>query len=451
MNEEEEQPLINFIDKGGIAGYLNRNYKDKTIGKEITPHVRSGLQILGDSYQDTMWKARRGMLGPHSFVGAHAIDTIGKIIPDIPLDKAISHGLHNWGGIDEPLADVGGEVGEALAIRKVLKSIKPEHLGISQKIEPYWGKSSKPNNIENKTRIMDEVLQIPKYSSGAIVQTNKGPLYRPTPDTLSSVFQSNDKPTPPSKNPLYKGKQRNEQAKTTKGVIYPIVKDLGGSEVQAKQIWEKVNKEFQSVTKATSKLNELWRNYAENDKVDIFENKDGTVTLGIVPRHNIALPGEKPRYKASWQFEKDHIRAVINQLGESGGMNMAENMEIIFGKINREKSNLYQLPEGILSELAIPKNITEYVFNELHPEYQTLQSKIPERFKESFTKNILNDYYEQIYGGQPYKRGVQPTVGKKKWPSIMRNITEKYARLYKNEKFLIGLTMLDDQPSWEIA
>ena len=298
---------------------------------------------------------------------------------------------------------------------------------------------------------MDEVLQIPKYSSGAIVQTNKGPLYRPTPDTLSSVFQSNDKPTPPSKNPLYKGKQRNEQAKTTKGVIYPIVKDLGGSEVQAKQIWEKVNKEFQSVTKATSKLNELWRKYAENDKVDIIENKDGTVTLGIVPRHNIALPGEKPRYKASWQFEKDHIRAVINQFGESGGMNMAENMEIIFGKINREKSNLYQLPEGILSELAIPKNITEYVFNELHPEYQTLQSKIPERFKESFTKNILNDYYEQIYGGQPYKRGVQPTVGKKKWPSIMRNITEKYARLYKNEKFLIGLTMLDDQPFWERA
>ena len=269
---------------------------------------------------------------------------------------------------------------------------------------------------------------------------------------LSNVFASGDKPTPPSDNPLYKkGQKRNEQAKTTKGVIYPIVKDFGGSEVQAKQIWEKVNKQFKDVQKATSQLNELYRKWEPNSKIDIIENKDGTVTLGIVPRHNIALPGEKPRYKASWQFEKDHIRAVMNQFGESGGMNMAENMEIIFGKINREKSNLYQLPEEILSELAVPKNITEYIFNELHPEYQSLQSKIPQRFKESFTKNILNDYYEQIYGTTVYRRGIKPRVGQKKWPSIMRNITQKYARLYKDDKFLTGLTILDDQPFWERA
>ena len=197
MNEEEEQPLINFIDKGGIAGYLNRNYKDKTIGKEITPYVRSGLQILGDSYQDAMWKARRGMLGPGSFVGAHAIDTIGKIIPDIPLDKAISHGLHEGLGIDKPLADVGGVGSEMLLTRKVLKSI-PKNL-VSTTVTPYT-KGLNPASKKKLINITEEAFssenslfknrRIPKYSSGAVVQTESGTLYRPTPGTMTSTFMT---------------------------------------------------------------------------------------------------------------------------------------------------------------------------------------------------------------------------------------------------------------------
>ena len=132
MNEEDDDQ--SFIDKGGIAGYLNRNYQNKTIGKEATPYVKSALKGLGESYQDTMWKARRGMLGPHSFLGAHAIDTLGKIIPDIPVDKGISHGLHNWLGIDKPLANVGGHIGEFALTRKVLKSIPNL---VSTKVTPY--------------------------------------------------------------------------------------------------------------------------------------------------------------------------------------------------------------------------------------------------------------------------------------------------------------------------
>ena len=192
MNEEES-----FIDKGGIAGYLNRNYKDKTIGKEITPHVRSGLQILGDSYQDAMWKARRGMLGPHSFIGAHAIDTIGKIIPDIPLDKAISHGLHEGLGIDKPLADVGGVGGEVLLTRKALKSI-PKNV-VSTTVTPYT-KGLNPVSKKKLIKITEEAFssenslfknrRIPKYSSGAVVQTESGTLYRPTPGTMTSTFMS---------------------------------------------------------------------------------------------------------------------------------------------------------------------------------------------------------------------------------------------------------------------
>ena len=87
-----------------IKDYLIKNYKDKTIGKELTPYVESGVQMLGNAYQDTMWKARRGILGPHALVGSHAIDTLGKIIPDIPIDKGISHVAHEGLGIDKPLA-----------------------------------------------------------------------------------------------------------------------------------------------------------------------------------------------------------------------------------------------------------------------------------------------------------------------------------------------------------
>ena len=108
-----------------IKDYLIKNYKDKTIGKELTPYVESGVQMLGNAYQDTMWKARRGILGPHALVGSHAIDTLGKIIPDIPIDKGISHVAHEGLGIDKPLADVGGHIGEMLIARKLLKSGVP--------------------------------------------------------------------------------------------------------------------------------------------------------------------------------------------------------------------------------------------------------------------------------------------------------------------------------------
>ena len=107
------------------ADYLIRNAKTKTIGKELTPYVQSGVQMLGNAYQDTMWKARRGMLGPHALIGSHAIDTLGKIIPDIPLDKGISSVAHEGLGIDKPLADVGGHIGEMLITRKILKSGVP--------------------------------------------------------------------------------------------------------------------------------------------------------------------------------------------------------------------------------------------------------------------------------------------------------------------------------------
>ena len=91
-NKEFRSDLINRNTPA--AQYLYENAKDKTIGKELSPYVVSGVAMLNEAWQDTAWKARRGMLGPGSFVGIHAIDTLGKIIPDIPLDKGISYVAH---------------------------------------------------------------------------------------------------------------------------------------------------------------------------------------------------------------------------------------------------------------------------------------------------------------------------------------------------------------------
>ena len=79
-----------FNRRTPAATYLLDNAETKTIGKEITPYVQSGLNELAEGWQDTMWKARRGMLGPHSFIGAHAIDTAGKLLSTLP-DLSLIH------------------------------------------------------------------------------------------------------------------------------------------------------------------------------------------------------------------------------------------------------------------------------------------------------------------------------------------------------------------------
>ena len=129
INKEEEEEKSN---------YFTRNYKNKSIGKELVPLVKPIVDSLGSAYTDTMRDARRGLLGPHSFVGAHAINLAGKVIPDIPIDKGIKHALHEWGGIDPYLSGVAGQGAEIALTRKVLKKVsnlKPKDLGITTKIE----------------------------------------------------------------------------------------------------------------------------------------------------------------------------------------------------------------------------------------------------------------------------------------------------------------------------
>lgn len=195
MDEEES-----FIEKGGIAGYLKRNYKDKTIGKEITPYVQSGLKILGDSYNDAMYQARRGLYGPHALVGSHAIDTIGKIIPDIPIDKGISHVAHNVLGIDKPLSDVTGQLGEIALTRKLIKSI-PKNL-VSTKVTPYT-KGLNPVNKKKLINITEEVFSpenslfnrlIKEKTSGSL---KKGGLFDPNRSDATKLMYTSTRPSPP--------------------------------------------------------------------------------------------------------------------------------------------------------------------------------------------------------------------------------------------------------------
>ena len=236
---------------------------------------------------------------------------------------------------------------------------------------------------------------------------------------------------------------RSQQSKLTKGMVYDSTIELGGSTVEAKKIWQLQSKNLNDIKKTVSLLNEMYRTWEPGTRIAIRNNK-----LSFIPRTNLN-PGGVAKYKNSWQFDKDHIRAVVNQFGPMKGADMAENLEIVFGALNRKKSNVFQLPEEILEQLAVPKNLDEFVFKQLHPEYAQLQNKLPNRWKESFTKNILNDYYEKLYGSAIYKPGMEPIVSKKKWPAIMKRLVKKYKHVYSDKNLLKQLEEMESIPFWK--
>ena len=154
INKEEEEEKSN---------YFTRNYKNKSIGKELVPLVKPVVDSIGSAYTDTMRDARRGLLGPHSFVGAHAINLAGKVIPDIPIDKGIKHALHEWGGIDPYLSGVAGQGAEIALTRKALKKVsnlKPKDLGITTKIEKI-NTLPRGKKMWNITKDVKEIFQAP--------------------------------------------------------------------------------------------------------------------------------------------------------------------------------------------------------------------------------------------------------------------------------------------------
>lgn len=143
-----------------IGDYLKDNYRDKTIGKEAVPYIKPIVDSIVSDYTDTMRDARHGLLGPHSFVGAHALNLAGKVIPDIPIDKGIKHALHEWGGVDEYLSGVAGEGAEIALTRKALNKVsklKPKDLGITTKTEKI-NTLSRGKKMWNITKDIDEII-----------------------------------------------------------------------------------------------------------------------------------------------------------------------------------------------------------------------------------------------------------------------------------------------------
>ena len=109
-------------------------------------------------------------------------------------DKAVLDKENIWiDSLREGTVDVGNQILDTLkyggAVKGGIKLPKVPKLPPSQ---------HKTINITHQKadKLLDDVLInrtdkiIPKYSSGPIVQTNQGTMYRPTPGTMQSTFQS---------------------------------------------------------------------------------------------------------------------------------------------------------------------------------------------------------------------------------------------------------------------
>ena len=135
--EETWGPIFEKEEKAKKFSF-KETYQKKELGKDwyegeidkarnIWKHTPEGVKNavtgtasgIGKAYSETMWKARRGMLGPHAFVGSHVIDTIGKVTGTV--SEFATEQVHDKLGIHKPLARGGVMVGEALLARKIPK------------------------------------------------------------------------------------------------------------------------------------------------------------------------------------------------------------------------------------------------------------------------------------------------------------------------------------------
>ena len=208
----------------------------------------------------------------------------------------------------------------------------------------------------------------------------------------------------------------------------------GGTEFQARQIYKDHYKKLEGPKgiKATIKeLNDMWKLWAPNTQIKLVSD---TETGG----KKMMMMTKKGDVK-TWEFDHDHIQAVINTNRPEGGLkgaDMADNIEIMFRAMNREKSNIFELDPRLLSELGVPYDFKEFIFNKLNPDL--VPEGIPQRWKEVFSKSILNDYYE-----------LKANTPSSKHSALMGRLIRKYKKVFTNKQLLADIEYLEDIPFWK--
>tara|TARA_R100001082_G_scaffold37180_1_gene19580 strand:+ start:173 stop:1882 length:1710 start_codon:yes stop_codon:yes gene_type:complete len=350
-------------------------------------------------------------------------------------------------------------------------------------------------DAKNLSKIIDGVNNlsrfktIPKYSSSTVVQTKDGPLYRPTPGTMTSTFM-----TTTGGNDLvpewlfsWKGTQfentsdklglnatkfdnpqqeRTWYAKLTYQRVLDEVIRQGGTKLQAQQLFAEKRDFFEplidkrtgerkgkGIVATITELNNMMDKWmpgiqvrttpSVKNGVEIyryqFKDVDGRFTTWDLERKQV---DELVNYSKT-TFAKDHMIPVKDRSRIGGGYIGADNpsnFEIIYQFVNNQKSNKYQLPKGLLKEMGVPNSLSEWVNMKLYPQnYEGMF--VPQRWKENFQKIVLAEYYEKTKGLQ--------SANKKK--AVMDKLVRTWSAFFKDQENVRALEMLEEALGQQVA
>ena len=453
---EEEQDIQSDIVKQKQLrdAQENKEFDDAVAGGELED-LREGVKIrqkeklLGSQLLDNI----QGKIGE----AGSAIMEAAQEDPDTWTDDLIRislGGVKNVGtvlgapGIKQGLQLVGAPayyVGRGLGYGLEKAGVDPRYGHIAGEVGEWFipgygmykaaGKVSKYSKIAGTAALSDAtalmVRQNPMYASGTGIIPSGGELKNLANNLKNSINKGLGRIIPSS---MTSQQTRGWFAKLPRTRILEVGEELGGARSQLKQIAKEQVDEFKDIENTVSELNHMWRVWAEgrslgfeNSQIVVKKMPDGSERLVIKD-----WKGPDKDWESFSAFNKDHIRAVINSKLSGGGLfgaNMADNLEVLFAATNRRKSNLFQLDDRILKNIGVPKNIETYIFRKLHPEFVELEKIIPKTWRETYVKNILNDYYEQA----------KKLKSRKKLKSKMGQLVKKYTSLYRDKAFIAGL------------
>ena len=344
-----------------IGDYLKDNYRNKTIGKEAVPYIKPIVDSIGSAYTDTMRDARHGLLGPHSFVGAHALNLAGKIIPDIPIDKGIKHALHEWGGVDEYLSGVAGEGAEIALTRKVLNKVsklKPKDLGITTKTEKI-NTLSRGKKMWNITDQIDEIIvkAHPSYirKASELYKHHEGGITWKQAMEMAKLpsWENRTVYIPP-----------NERIGTQKGDPLQSVGDGGFTERLGKKIFQKKTEQPNIFTDTTSGralpgmagFKASMDNDIEAFAMDLFaKGKSGYKSLGAFRAKVINKLSDKDKYQILAEGDNLKNGYIEHMIQKSSSMNWYWKMK------NQDRDGLQNVRMSFDTRLKTLKDIAEGV------------------------------------------------------------------------------------------